>query len=184
MFKQTKSQTNESFLNPQVLLESVPLVSGMTVADFGSGNGYYSVAAGTIVGQKGQVYAIDVMEEALSQTATLSKLVGLRNVTTKQCDLEKFGSCDLAETSCDLVVLSSILHQVENRDNLIREAYRLLKTGGKILVVEWNASAKFGPPVQSRIDEKTASTLLEKNSFRPLAELPAGAFHYALVYGK
>ncbi|MBI4050538.1 MAG: class I SAM-dependent methyltransferase [Candidatus Doudnabacteria bacterium] len=178
-----KTKTKE-FLNPEILLKAVPLESGKVVADFGCGNGYYAVAAATLVGNKGQVYALDIMEDALAQTATLGKLVGVRNISALQCDLEKPGSCPLPGTSCDLVILASILHQVSNQDNLVREAYKVLKTGGQILVIEWNPDAIFGPPVNERISRFQAQKLLEKHGLRPIAELPAGAFHYALLYGK
>ena len=173
------------FLDPQALLRNVPLAPGMVVADFGCGNGYYSIAAASKVGQKGQVFAIDIMPEALSQTATLAKMEGLRNIVMRQCDLEKFGGCsDLPETSCDLVIVASLLHQIEKKDNAVREAYRALKTGGKILVVEWLPEAKLGPAPQDRLQATEIKTLLEKNGFRPVKELPAGAFHYAWLYSK
>lgn len=172
------------FLDPQMLLSEVPLAPGMVVADFGCGNGYYSTAAASKIGQKGQVFAIDIMLDALSQTATLAKMEGLRNIIMRQCDLEKFGACDLPETSCDLVIAASLLHQIENKDNAMREAYRALKTGGKILVVEWLPEAKLGPAPRDRLLATEAKNLLEKNGFRPVKELAAGAFHYALLYQK
>ncbi len=156
----------------------------MAVADFGCGNGYYAVAASELVGNSGQVFAIDVLEEALSQTATLAKLMGFSNVSTKQCDLEKLGSCPLADTSCDLVIMASFLHQVENKDNLVREAYRVLKTGGRLVVVEWQSEAVWGPIPAKRVSRQAVQQLLEKYSFRPVTELPAGSFHYALLYSK
>ncbi len=179
----TKIKTKE-FLNPETILREVPLVPGMVVADFGCGNGFYAVAAATQVGNKGQVYALDIMEDALSQTVTLGKMVGVRNILTKQCNLEKPGSCPLSETSCDLVILASILHQVDDADSLIREAYRILKTGGRILAIEWNPDAVFGPPAKERIKKAQVQKLLERYGLRPVSELPAGAFHYALLYSK
>lgn len=156
----------------------------MTVADFGCGNGYYAVAAGSIVGKKGQIFAFDILEDCLSQTATLAKLVGLHNVSTRLADLEKFDSSGLPDVSCDLVIVSSLLHQVENQDNVAREAYRVLKTGGRILAVEWRSDALFGPETTLRVSSDTLRKLLEENGFRPIKELPAGAFHYALLYSK
>lgn len=156
----------------------------MTVADFGCGNGYYSVAAGSMAGPKGQVFALDILEDSLSQTSTLAKLVGILNVSTQACDLEKTGSCKLPDTSCDAVIISSLMHQVENRDNVLREAYRVLKTKGHLLVVDWLPESAFGPPSQDRISKEKLGKLLEKYGFRPAAELPAGSFHYALLYNK
>lgn len=174
----------QKFLDPEKLLFSVPVTADMIVADFGCGNGYYSVAAAKIVGKKGQVYALDILEDALSQTATLAKLNSIPNITTRQCDLEKLGACQIPDTSCDLAIISSILHQLENKENVIREAYRVLKTGGKLIVVEWQTASPFGPEAKARINPEQVKQLLEKFSFHPAAELPAGSFHYALLYQK
>ena len=179
----TITQT-KTFLNPEALLKEVGVEAGMIVADFGCGNGYYSVAAGSLVGKKGQIHSLDVLEEALSQTATLAKLVRLTNVATRLCDLETFGSSGLADGSCDLVIIASLLHQVEKTDEVVREAYRVLRTGGKTLVVEWKNDAPIGPEAKNRVPEKNAGVLLEKYGFRPISELPAGSFHYALLYEK
>lgn len=176
--------TKQKFINPENLLAKIPIRPGMVIADFGAGSGHFSVAAGKLAGKKGQVWALDIMEDSLSQTATLAKLEGLHNVGTRICDLEKYGSCKVAETSCDLVILSGLLHQVEAKEAVLREAYRLLKTGGLLLICEWRPEAWFGPDAQSRLSEKVARELLEHSSFRPVSELPAGAFHYALLYSK
>ena len=156
----------------------------MTVVDLGCGNGHYAASAGLMVGKKGLVHAFDVLEDALSQTATLARLVGVQNVSTRQCNLEKLGSCDLEGSIADVVIVSSILHQLENKGNAIREAYRLLKTGGRLLVVEWKKDSALGPQVSERIAEAEIRKLLESNGLRPVAELPAGSFHYALLYSK
>lgn len=177
----TKTQ---SFLNPEQLLKEIPLEPGMVVADFGAGNGHYAAAAAKLVGSRGQVWALDIMEEALSQTATLAKLEGLHNVATRLCDLEKYGSCQVPVTSCDLVIMSGLLHQVGSKETVLREAYRVLKTGGRLLVSEWRPESLFGPPPGLRLAPGAVKMLLEQSGFRPLAELPAGAFHYALLYSK
>ena len=171
-------------MDPPSIVASFGVEAGMRIADFGSGNGYYAVAAGVLAGRSGQVFAIDVLEDSLSQTAALAKLTGIQNVTTKQCNLEKFGSCDLAETSCDLVLMSGIMHQAENRDSVIKEAYRVLKTGGRLLVVEWEKDSPLGPERNLRVGKSEIKPLLEKYSFRPVSDLPAGSFHYALLYSK
>src|SRR3989344_2798503 len=168
--KQTTEIKTREFVNPETLLKAVPIEPGMVIADFGCGNGHYTTAAAELAGKKGHVTAFDVMEEALSQTATLAKLLGLHNVATRQCDLEKLGSCAMPETSCDLVIISGIMHQSDKRENVLREAYRVLKTGGRILVVEWEADSPLGPAAADRISKSDMQGLLEKFSFRPLSE--------------
>ena len=174
----------KSFLNPETLLRSIPIEPNMIVADFGCGNGYYAVASAVIAGKKGQVYALDILDDSLSQTATLARLTQVHNVSTMSCDLEKIGSCKLADTSCDVVIISSLMHQVANHENVLREAYRVLKTGGKILIVEWLPESPFGPEQKSRMPKTKVEEWLPKFGFRPDRELPAGSFHYSLLYEK
>ena len=104
----------QRFLDPEQILRAVPVTAGMVVADFGCGNGYYAVVSGMLAGSKGRVYALDVMEDALSQTATLAKMMRVYTVSTHICDLEKTGSSQIGDTSCDLVIMVSLLHQVDN----------------------------------------------------------------------
>lgn len=179
----TNTKTKQ-FLQPEQLLRDIPVIEGMVVADFGCGSGHYAAAAGILVGRKGQVFALDILEEALSQTAMMARLLGLHNITTKVCDLEKFNGSGLSATSCDLVMIVSLLHQVEHKDNILREGYRILKTGGQVLVADWILNTFLGPPLADRINKDEAKSLLEKFGLRPLKELPAGNFHYALLYSK
>lgn len=181
MITQTKTK---AFLDPAKLLAAVPVTPNMHVADFGCGNGYYAIAAASLVGKKGQVYALDILEDCLSQVGSLAKLVGMQNISTKQSNLEKFGSCDLSDTCCDLVIISNLLHQVQNRENVLREAYRILKTSGRLLVVEWRPESRLGPESSLRLGPEEVRALLERFSFRPVSELSAGSFHYAFLYQK
>lgn len=181
---QTTVPRTQVFVNPEKLLQTIPVEPGMNIADFGCGNGHYTVAAAGMAGAKGAVYALDILEEALAQTATHAKLLGLFNVTTKLCDLEKFGSCPVPDITCDLVILGSLLHIIKDRDSVLRAAYRVLRTGGKLLVVEWLPGSFFGPPPSLRLPKEDVQALVEKSGFRPVRELPAGSFHYAFLYQK
>jgi len=60
----------------------------------------------------------------------------------------------------------------------------VLKSGGKILVVDWDRDALLGPVPGDRIRKEDVRTILEQFGFRPLRDLPAGSFHFALLYGK
>ena len=177
-------QHRKKFLEPNELLKLVPVERGMIVADFGAGSGHYALASAQLVGRSGEIFALDILEDSLSQIAASARLTGIHNISTQICDLEKMGSCQLLDTSCDLVIVSSVLHQAEQKDSIIREAYRVLKTGAKVLVVDWTSDAVFGPPVGERIRKDEVRNLLEKHGFRPVKELPAGSFHYALLYSK
>jgi ubiquinone/menaquinone biosynthesis C-methylase UbiE len=77
-----------------------------------------------------------------------------------------------------------LLHQVGDKQAVIRQAYRVLKTGGELLAVEWKNDATIGPPKEERVSKEEVGELLEEFGLRPVKELRSGSFHYALLYKK
>lgn len=180
MFK-TKLQR---FLDPKDILVSSGIQQGETVADFGCGNGFYPLAAAQMVGENGMVYAIDVKPEALEATVSAARHQGLNNIYTIRHDLEKPGVA-IRDNSCDAVILAGILHLSKLQRNILKETYRVLKSGGKIIIIEWKKERlAFGPNINDRLAENQATDLLAKAGFRFQNEMPADAFHYALIFSK
>ncbi len=106
------------------------LLPPLEVADFGCGTGALSVA---IARWARSVVAIDQSRSALAQARARAKREALRNVTFLQEDLHHLS---LASEGLDLVVLSQSLHHVEDPPAVLSEAARILKPGGKVVVLE------------------------------------------------
>lgn len=175
----------KKFVNPSEIVAQVGLKPGQSVADFGSGAGFYSKAAATLVGENGHVFAIDIMPERLAATMSLLTSAGLRNASVIQADLEK-PLLEIEVGSCDAVIVSSILHLVENRGAVLHNAFSVLKTGGLLLAVEWKLGslATIAPPPQSRLDEAGMDKLILGKSFRLVRELRTDSDHFARLYTK
>lgn len=175
---------NNRFLDPSQILAYTGINKGNVVADFGCGNGFYPVAAAKLVGEEGLVYAVDIKHESLEATSSTAKHLGLKNVYTLRHDLEHPG-VDIKENSCDAVILAGIMHLAKLQKNVLKETYRVLKTGGKVIVIEWKKEhLPFGPDITHRISEKEMTTLLSQSGFTYNTEVPADAFHYALIFKK
>jgi len=174
------------FADPEKILFAAGLAKGQILADLGAGSGFYSMAAGKIVGDAGQIYAVDILETALDHIAAEARLKGLRNVKTVRADLEQSNSCgDVPSGTVDAVLFSNITHQVKNQTNLFAEAYRLLKTGGKLLVVDWNDTpGLIGPPANQRITANDVNKLAAGTNLKPAGQLPVDIYHYGLMYIK
>ena len=92
------------FLNPKRILEEINVLKpGMQVADFGSGVGYFSLPLAHLVGERGNVYAIDVLELALSSVEARAKSEGIFTIHVRRADLEVPLSSGLPENSLDVV---------------------------------------------------------------------------------
>jgi ubiquinone/menaquinone biosynthesis C-methylase UbiE len=172
------------FVNPQKIIGQFGLKPGEHVADLGCGSGFYTMAAAKIVGTNGRVAAIDVQESKLAATKSISLQNQLHNVEVYKADLENPITV-LPPGVEDAVILASIIHEVKNRSALIQNAYALLKSKGKLLVVDWkDETSPFGPPMDKRVSKKEIRHELEKAGFKHIKDLDADLYHYAMIFEK
>ncbi len=172
------------FINPLNVVSQVGLKPGDNVADLGSGSGFFAVAAAKLVGNNGMVYAVDVQDSKLTATVSAATQQGFKTVQAVKADLDK-PLLDIEPTSCDAVILASILHEVSSREMLLKNAYRLLKTGGKLLAVEWKPDhTPFGPPMEKRVHPTDLENEMAKLGLKKIKSIPADMYHYALLFEK
>lgn len=174
------------FLDPEKILFAAGLSEGQIVADLGSGSGFYALAAGKIVGDNGLVYAVDVLDTALDHISAEGRLKGVRNLKTMRTDLELLNSCRLIPTgSVDMVILANITHQIKNQNVLFTEAYRMLKTGGELVVIEWNDQpGPIGPRAAERIQPANLRKLTKQITLKEAGTLETDSYHYGLMFVK
>ncbi|TAL19414.1 methyltransferase domain-containing protein [Patescibacteria group bacterium] len=169
-------------LNPFQILERAGVKEGMRVADLGSGAiGHFVFPAGRMVGKNGAVYAVDILKSALAGVESRAKIEGAANVQTVWADIEVVGATNIPAGTLDIVLLINNLP----KQSMVAEAVRLLKPGGKLLVVDWSPTASpFGPPSKDRVDKETAKRLAAEQKLRLKDEFQAGRYHYGLVFEK
>jgi len=175
------------FVSPEQIIEKLDLAPQMAVADFGCGSGHYVIGAAKKVGKQGKVYAIDIQQEMLGFVRSQAQMAGLNNIETIWTDLEMPDATRLKENVVDLIIISNILFQAENKNQVLKEALRILKPGGRLVIIEWNIGeqeSKLGPPVNSRISSQNAKTLFEGAGFSFVKEFDPGEHHYGLIFKK
>lgn len=173
------------FLEPEKIVNLFGLEKGDHVADFGAGHGYYTIPLAELVGGDGKVYAIDIQKSVLDIIRTKAKLNHLLNIETIWADLEEENGSRIKEKYCDFVVISNILFQSEKKQEVLKEAYRILRDGGRLAMIEWDASTgNFGPAHDMRISREIARNLALDAGFEFDREFAAGTFHYGLLFKK
>jgi ubiquinone/menaquinone biosynthesis C-methylase UbiE len=173
------------FSAPEKNIEQLNLAEHQIVADFGAGSGAYTLAVAAALKGSGKVYAIDVQKDLLTRLASTCKDAHIGNVSFIWGDLEKLGGTKLREQSVDVVIISNVLFQAEDKRVLIDEARRILKQGGTLLVIDWTASfGNLGPEPQQVFHEIDARKLVESLNFSFDRVINAGNFHYGLVFRK
>ncbi|MEK7181913.1 MAG: class I SAM-dependent methyltransferase [Patescibacteria group bacterium] len=171
-----------TFVDPEVVVNQLPLSPGQKVADFGCGSGYFSFEFSKRVGPEGQVYSFDVLPSALEAVESRAKSLGLSNIETKRANLEKENGSGLPSESVDWVILKDILFQNKHRDIILNEATRVLKAGGYVLIMEWNPNESLvGPEKELRISPEAMKTLIQASGLSLEKEINVGGFHYAFL---
>ena len=169
-----------NFLNPSEILKQLNLRKNMIAADFGSGSGGWVIPLAKIL-EDGHVFAVDILEEPLSALRSKAKLEKLSNIDAIKADVEK-GTSLLAD-SCDLVLMTNLLFQAENKFGILAEGRRVLKSGGEILVVDWKPESPLGPK-EGRVSTEEVKNLANNVNLKLEQEFSAGNYHYALVFKK
>lgn len=173
------------FVNPENTISRLALRPGMIAADFGCGAGFYTIPLAKAVRSDGKVYAFDIRKEMLEIIRSKARLENLLNIEVIWADLEINGSTKLRDETIDAVIISNILFQIENKQALIKEAVRILKKGGRLLVVEWNENAGIGGPLPAqRVRQEEAKRLFEEEKLVFAEEFNAGDQHYGLLFRK
>ena len=179
------SLSTGGFLNPDMVINEFGLRPGMSVADFGSGAGYFTIIMAARVGKEGRVYALDIMESALDSVRAKARAVGLENIEMVRTNLEVVGSSGLADQSQDVVFLANILFQSEKKSEIMRESERVLKTEGFWIIIDWKKGAGgFGPPDNLRTDETAMRSLAVGEGFVFEKNFDAGQFHFGMMFRK
>ena len=172
------------FSDPIKNLAELVVQDGMKVADIGAGSGFYSIEAAKKVGARGLVYAVDVQQDLLERLKKSAALVGLHNIEIIWGNAEKIGGTKLRENIADRVIVSNVLFQIEpkDRDNFVLELKRIVKPGGKLLVVDWQSGSPLTPP--TAVPVMTAEALFQKASWTLEKNFDAGDHHYGIVFKK
>lgn len=175
--------TSSELLNPDKILSKLDLKAGMTVTDLGCGtSGHFVFPSARIVGEKGKVYAVDILKSALSSIDSKAKMQNFDNIETVWSDIEIFGGAKIADDSCDAVYLIN----VHSKPAMIKESLRILKKGGKLLLVDWKASAtdNLGPATVDRVSREEVKKRIEEFKLKLEEEFDAGKYHWGLIYKK
>ena len=143
------SEERQAALQPETLLRDLGLAEGMNLADIGCGPGFFTIPAARIVGEQGSVFAADIEGEMLSTVRSRASEAGLTNVHIVKTNEREI---PIAPGVCDIVLLAYIIHEVEHRASFLHRAARLLKPGGRLVILEWEkVEEPNGPPIEERL---------------------------------
>lgn len=144
-----------------LLVKSLELKPGMTVADVGAGSGVITLMMAEAVGPKGKVMAVDIQDEMLM---LLDKKLKRRKIDNVELVLGTAKSPQLKPNTIDLALMVDVYHEFEHPHEMLTELAKSLRPGGRIVFVEYR---KEDPKVAIKEVHKMTEAQVKREAGRP-----------------
>lgn len=179
-------KTNHKMFDINLILHKIALKDGDKVAELGCGSfGYFVFPISKIIGKKGKLYAVDIIPSVLEEIKKRAHSDNISNIQTVWSNLEIFRGTEIESNSLDVALLINVLHQSDKKAEIIREAVRMLKRGGKLLIVDFKSgSLLFGPNIEKRIKIEALRQASPKLGLTIIEEFEAGEQHLGFLLKK
>lgn len=166
---------------PERVLDLLHLREGEVLADVGAGPGWFALPAALRVGSAGRVYALDVQETMLEVLGRRAAEAGAGGVIVP-VRVAEGQPWPLPDGGCDAALVANVYHEVADRPGFLRELYRILRPGGRVLVVvEWRPEpTPVGPPPEERLAPEAVAGDFARAGFRRPRRSDPGPYHYAI----
>ena len=174
----------QSWLPVSGVVSLLGLREGMTIGDIGAGTGYFTLPFAREVGPSGRVFAVDLQREMLDLIANKLRIPGSpSNIDMVQGDAT---GTSLPSASVDLVFMANIWHELDDHASTLKEAQRILRSGGQLAILDWRPDVPHppGPPPDHRIPAHAVMQTLEHDGWQVGKSTNVGLYGYLIVSGR
>jgi len=152
--------------NPAALAE---LKQGETVLDLGSGGGIDVLLSANRVGPTGKAYGLDMTDEMLELAHKNQREAGVENVEFLKGEIEDI---PLPDASVDVIISNCVINLSADKDQVLREAFRVLRPGGRFAVSDIVSKGPLGKAARAsmKLWSECVAGALEESEYRAKLE--------------
>ncbi len=148
-------------INTQIIWEFIDFRNPQTIADIGAGTGIFAKEFANL-SPTSNIIALDISTTMLDWM-NQNVCPDYPTITTQ---LMKESETMLADNSVDVIIMINLHHELLNEDELLKECYRILKSGGKIAICDWKKQeTPKGPPMEIRLHPEEVCEQLQQTKF-------------------
>jgi len=167
----------DAWQKPHEVLQALKLAPDASVADIGSGTGYFAVRFAHRV-PKGRVYGVDAEPDMVRYLTERAQREGLANLTVVAAKPNDPG----IPSAVDLVILVDTYHHVPDRERYFRNLQKSLKPGGRLAIIDFTLDSPVGPPKRARIPADAVKKELSRAGYALAEEHAFLPYQYFLVF--
>ena len=170
----------DAYQKPDEVLKALGLRRGESVADIGSGSGYFTLRLAAAVGPTGRVYGVDVDPDMVRHLNRRVRDNGVANVVSI---LAADDDPLLQDASVDRFFVCDTWHHIEDQAKYLGLMKRMLRPGGEVVMIDFKKEATpLGPPLEMRIARAALVEQMQAAGFRLATEHAFLPYQYFLVF--
>ena len=168
-------------LDPEKIWAFIDFDNPMNIVDIGAGTAYITQA----LAKKKPNAKIEAFDIEPVMVDEMKKVLSDNNNISPH--LMEENKIDTPDDFADVVWLINLFHELHKPHKLLREIKRILKPGGKLLIIDWAKkpeACESGPPFDHRVDEATITSLMIEADFRNILTTYEFTDHLGIVGAK
>lgn len=165
-------------LSPVDTLKRVGFKEGMSLCDIGAGTGVFAFPATEM--SSSDSYALEKSDDMIE---VLEKRIVERQIENLKVRKVESDLLPMEDNICDIVILVTVLHHIDNKKTLVSEIKRMLRENGRLMIIEFHKNEiSGGPPIEMKISKEELEDFAKDYSLKTLDSFDLGDNFYVYVF--